>query len=285
MRVYNVAGYALVTAHVLVSVVMAPPALGRWWGLVFGTLYLAFIWLLGGLYLSNVLHLGIAHRALDFKAPFVEVLALLNNTVGIYINPRTWVNRHRHHHAFSDHPGDPNKLSGDGFWKTLCLCVSPYRCESDLARDPILDTRALRLAASPGLAVFAQFSSYALLWLLVRDWTYALALWVSVRVVGLWVNMIQNFWTHDRRFGTRRYDDADDNAMNIGDWLPVTATFSACWQNNHHHYPHLLRLSHDPAEYDFGFLTVRCMKALGLVRASRTGTQLPKDVPLQDLGF
>ena len=26
----------------------------------------------------------------------------------------------------------------------------------------------------------------------------------------------------------------DDNAMNIGDWLPVMATFSACWQNNHH---------------------------------------------------
>lgn len=114
---------------------------------------------------------------------------------------------------------------------------------------------------------------------------YALALWVSARVVGLWVNMVQSSWTHDRRFGTRRYDDADDNAMNIGEWLPVTATFSACWQNNHHHYPHLLRLSHDPAEYDFGFLTVRLMKALGLVRSSPTGAQLPKDVALKDLGF
>ena len=285
MRVYNVAGYALVIAHALVSALLAPPELGYWRGLGFGMLYLVFIWLVSGIYLSDVLHLGIAHRALDFKDPFVKVLALLNNTVGIYINPRTWVNRHRLHHAFSDHPGDPNKLSGDGFWKTLYLCVSPYACESDPARDPILKTWALRLTASPGFAVFAQFSSYALLWLLVRDWMYALALWVSVRVVGLWVNMVQNFWTHDRRFGTRRYDDADDNAMNIGDWLPVTVTFSACWQNNHHHYPHLLRLSHDPAEYDFGFLTVRCMKALGLVRSSPTGAQLPKDVPLQDLGF
>ena len=285
MRVYNVAGYALVIAHGLVSAFLAPSELGYWRGLGFGMLYLVFIWLIGGLYLSNVLHLGIAHRALNFKDSFVKVLALLNNTVGIYINPRTWVNRHRHHHAFADHPGDPNKLDGDGFWKTLYLCVSPYRCESDLARDPILDTWALRLAASPGLAVFGQLSSYALLWLLARDWTYALALWVSVRVAGLWVNMIQNFWTHDRRFGTRRYDDADDNAMNIGDWLPVTATFSACWQNNHHHYPHLLRLSHDPAEYDLGFLTVRWMQALGLVRPSRTGVQLPKDVPLRDLGL
>ncbi len=285
MRVYNAAGYGLVIAHALVSALVAPPELGYWRGLGFGMLYLVFIWLVAGIYLSDVLHLGIAHRALDFKDPFVKVLALLNNTVGIYINPRTWVNRHRHHHAFSDHPGDPNKLSGDGFWKTLYLCVSPYPCESDLARDPILNTWALRLTASPGFAVFGQFSSYALLWLLVRDWVSALALWGSVRVVALWVNMVQNFWTHDRRFGTRRYDDADDNAMNIGDWLPVTATFSASWQNNHHHYPHLLRLSHDPAEYDFGFLTVRCMKALGLVRPSRTGAQLPKDIPLKDLGF
>ena len=285
MRIYNVAGYALVVAHALVSALLAPPELGYWRGLGFGMLYLVLIWLVAGIYLSDVLHLGIAHRALDFRDSLVKILALLNNTVGIYVNPRTWVNRHRHHHAFSDHPGDPNKLDGDGFWKTLYLCVSPYRCESDLARDPILDTWALRLAESPGLAVFGQFSSYALLWLVVRDWTYALALWVSVRLVGLWTNMVQNFWTHDRRFGTRRYDDADDNAMNIGDWLPVTATFSACWQNNHHHYPHLLRLSHDPAEYDLGFLTVRAMKALGLVAPSRTGAQLPKDLPLKDLGL
>jgi len=27
--------------------------------------------------------------------------------------------------------------------------------------------------------------------------------------------------------------------------------------NNHHHYPGLLRLSHDKSEYDFGFVTVK----------------------------
>ena len=95
MRVYNVAGYALVIAHALVSALLAPPELGYWRGLGFGMLYLVFIWLLGGIYLSDVLHLGIAHRALDFKDPFVKVLALLYNTGGIYVNPRAWVNRPR----------------------------------------------------------------------------------------------------------------------------------------------------------------------------------------------
>ena len=97
--------------------------------------------------------------------------------------------------------------------------------------------------------------------------------------------MMQNYWTHTRDFGYRRYHDEEDNAMNIGEWLPVTATFSACLQNNHHHYPRLLRLSHDESEYDFGFATVKLMKSLGLVQATKKGADLPADVPLAALDF
>ena len=78
----------------------------------------------------------------------------------------------------------------------------------------------------------------------------------------------------------RRYDDERDNAMNIGEWLPVTATFSACLQNNHHHYPTLARLGHAEGEYDFGFLTIRMLSALGLVRSTPLGARVPPDVAL-----
>jgi fatty-acid desaturase len=176
-------------------------------------------------------------------------------------------------------------LSEDGFWKTIYLCFFPYPCKSNLARDPIFKSRTFRLVSNRYFALFAQLGSYGLLWLVVRDWKYALALWVSVRLFALWVNLIQNFWTHDRRFGSRRYHDEEDNAMNIGDWLPVTATFSACLQNNHHHYPHFLRMSHDREEYDFGLQTVRVMKAMGLVKASATGLKKPNDIPLQEIGL
>ena len=97
--------------------------------------------------------------------------------------------------------------------------------------------------------------------------------------------MVQNYWTHTREFGYRRYHDENDNAMNIGEWLPVTATFSACLQNNHHHHPGLLRLSHSDSEYDFGFLTIKLMKFLGLVEATEKGKRVPEDVPLSILGF
>jgi fatty-acid desaturase len=97
--------------------------------------------------------------------------------------------------------------------------------------------------------------------------------------------MVQNYWTHDRRFGTRRYQDEPDNAMNLGEWLPVTASFSASLQNNHHHFPHFMRTSHEEYEYDFGLLTVRAMKAIGLVRATATGAQKPDGILLQEVGF
>jgi fatty-acid desaturase len=143
----------------------------------------------------------------------------------------------------------------------------------------------MRLVADPIFAVAVQSLSFYLLWRLVGDLKFTLVMWVGTRIFALWVNMIQNYWTHTREFGYRRYDDEHDNAMNIGEWLPVTATFSACLQNNHHHYPTLLRLSHHESEYDFGFLTVKVMKALGLVRASARGAILPNDVPLAALDF
>ena len=285
MKTYNLVGYAVLIVHAVVSAALAPPWMGPWLGIAIGCLYLVLVTFVGGIYLSDVIHMGITHGALDYRPWFIKAVTLLNNTLGIYINPVTWVNRHRHHHTFSDHSGDPNKLDGDGFWKTMYLCLFPYRCESDLAPDAILKSWPFRLVASRFFALFAQFTSYGALWLVVRDWKYALGVWFSVRVFALWVNLVQNYWTHNRRFGSRRYDDPGDNAMNIDDWLPVTATFSACLQNNHHHYPHLLRLSHDTSEYDFGFLTVRMMKAIGLVRASPTGANVPLDLPLRDLGF
>ena len=285
MKIYNLVGYSIVLVYIAGCLALAPPHLGPAWGLLIGAGYFIVFWFLCGLYLADVLHLGVAHRALDYQEWFIKAVVLANNFFGLYVDPIGWVNRHRLHHRYSDHPGDPNKLGSDGFWRTLWLCVVPYRCERNYARDRIFRSWVFRLTASNAFAVFTQFFSLSLLWLLVRDWKFALWMWVGLRMFALWVNMIQNYWTHTRTFGYRRYADEHDNAMNIGEWFPVTATFSACLQNNHHHHPRLLRLSHDDSEYDFGFATVRFMKSLGLVRATPKGQEVPADVPLRALGF
>jgi len=285
VKIYNALGYAALIAYAVACAYLAPPHLGPWGGLLIGMAYLIGCWFIAGVYLSCVIHMGIAHRALDYKDWFVKSLTFVNNAFGVYVNPVSWVNRHRLHHRYSDHPGDPNKLSADGFWRTMYLCLFPYKTDQNVARDKILRSWSFRLVANAVFALIAQASNFLLLWWLVSDVRFAAVMWLGTRIFGLWVNMVQNYWTHDRRFGYRRYNDEADNAMNIGDWLPVTATFSACLQNNHHHSPTLLRLSHDESEYDLGFMAVKAMKALGLVKATDTGAELPKDVPLTSLNF
>jgi stearoyl-CoA desaturase (delta-9 desaturase) len=285
LRIYNIIGYGIILVYAAACAYWAPAHLGPWAGVAIGAAYLIACWFSAGLYLSSVIHMGITHRALEYKEWFVKTLTVVNNTFGVYIDPVSWVNRHRLHHTFSDHPGDPNKLASDGFWKTMYLCLFPYKTTMNVAPDEILKSWPFRMVSHPVFMVAAQVFNFWLLWVLVRDFRFAAVLWGVTRIFALWVNMIQNYWTHDRRWGYRRYNDDRDNAMNIGDWLPVTATFSACLQNNHHHSPALLRLSHDESEYDFGFMTVRAMKALGLVRASPTGAELPKDNPLASVNF
>src|SRR6266566_2265654 len=284
MKIYSLTGYLVIFLYLLACMYSAPAQVGPWTGALIGGAYLFFCWFMGGLYLADVLHLGIAHRSLDYKEWFIKVVTVVNNTFAIYVDPIAWVNRHRLHHKNADHHGDPNKLSDDGFWRTMYLCVMPYQCIESLTTDKILHSRTFRVVANPFFAIVVQASSFYLLWKLAGSLKFALVMWFGTRIFALWVNMIQNYWTHTRTFGYRRYQD-DDNAMNVGEWLPVTSTFSACLQNNHHHYPGLLRLSHDKSEYDFGFITVKLMKYFGLVKATRTGTELPKDVPLGALDF
>jgi fatty-acid desaturase len=285
MKIYSATGYLIILLYLLACMYSIPSQVGVWAGMLIGAAYFVFCWFLAGLYLADVLHLGIAHRSLDYKEWFIKLVTIVNNTFGIYVDPIAWVNRHRLHHKNSDHDGDPNKLSSDGFWRTMVLCVLPYRCQENLAVDDVLQSRTFRVVASPLYAIIAQSISFYLLWKIAGSLKFALVMWFGMRIFAWWVNMIQNYWTHTRDFGYRRYDDGHDNAMNIGEWLPVTATFSACLQNNHHHYPGLLRLSHHESEYDFGFLTVKVMKYLGLVKATQRGEKIPPDVPLGALGF
>src|SRR5580765_7441172 len=167
----------------------APTQWGPGIGMLIGVAYFISCWFLAGLYLADVLHLAIAHRALDYKEWFIKVVTVVNNFFGIYVDPVAWVNRHRLHHKHADHPGDPNKLSGDGFWRTLYLCVMPYRCNEDLARDKILHSRTLRVVANPWFAILVQASSFYLLWKLAQSLKFALVMWFGTRIFALWVNM------------------------------------------------------------------------------------------------
>ena len=283
MRAYNVSGYSLVLLHALISALLAPPALGPWKGLLFGMTYMTVLWFLLGVYVSDVLHLGIAHRALDFKDWFVQAVAFAQNTIGVYVSPSSWVRRHRKHHAHADREGDPSKSPGEGLWAMLARVYKQKEAIPE-PRDPIFATWPMRLVSSKTYSIVSLFTSYAILFLLVRDWIYALALWISVRLISLWAYLIINYWSHDRRFGPRRYDD-DNDSVNLTGWIAIVGSFSGSWHNNHHHWPHLARMTHDESEFDFGLMSVRWLKRLGVVDASSTGAHIPAEIPLKQLGL
>src|SRR5215472_7677828 len=192
MKIYSAIGYLIIVLYILACAYSAPTPLT---GALFGGAYLIFCWFFGGLYLADLLHLGIAHRSLDYQEWFIKVVTVVTNTFGIYVDPIAWVNRHRLHHKNADHDGDPNKLSSDGFWRTMYLCVMPYRCNENLAADPILKSWTFRIVASPSFAIVAQSFSFYLLWKLAGDLKFALVMWFGMRIFALWTNMIQNYWT------------------------------------------------------------------------------------------
>ena len=65
MKIYNLLGYSALALQILLSAFLPPAWLGPWGGVAVGLAYLCASWFLAGVYLSDIIHLGIAHRALD----------------------------------------------------------------------------------------------------------------------------------------------------------------------------------------------------------------------------
>jgi fatty-acid desaturase len=284
MRGYIIIGYIVVAIALLAGALLFPFHGSPLASLGVTIAYYAAVWFLAGIYLGNLVHLGLAHRAMDVKPWFLYLVMGVNNTLGCYLNLITWSRRHRLHHLYSDHAGDPNKRPEDGFWVTFYRSQVPYPCVADPLREPIFKTWPVRLFNNAGYAALAQLTSFGLLWLVVDDWRLALTLWLGIRFIASYIHWIQNYWAHDRRFGSRRYAD-DDDAMNIDHPLPVLLSFSACLQNNHHHSPRFIRLSHSDREFDWGFITLRWLYRLGVVMPNSIGLTIPEGAELHDVGL
>src|SRR4026208_525618 len=90
MRIYNALGYSALGLQLVLSAWLAPPSLGPWWCMAVGFWYLVMSWFLAGVYLSDVMHMGITHGALDYKEWFIKSVTLVNNTVAVYVDPISW---------------------------------------------------------------------------------------------------------------------------------------------------------------------------------------------------
>ncbi len=86
MKSYNAVGYAIVAVYASACMVFAPTGSGSLLGLAIGALYFIVFWYLAGVYLADVLHLGIAHRSLNYADWFTKTVTIVNNLFEVYVD-------------------------------------------------------------------------------------------------------------------------------------------------------------------------------------------------------
>jgi len=143
----------------------------------------------------------------------------------------------------------------------------------------IFKSRTFRIVAHPFLQHLRKSSAYILMDVGWRSGMCAGDV-VVIRIFAVWVNMIQNYWSPTRNWILRM-------TMRRNAITSVSATgnghLSACLARYHHHYPGLLRLSHDQSEYDLDFAVQSLNISLG--EGNHQVRTCPDDVPLGALIF
>jgi stearoyl-CoA desaturase (Delta-9 desaturase) len=203
-------------------------------------------------------HRYFAHRTFKTSRP-VQLLLALGAQTSLQRGVLWWAANHRHHHRYSDEPGDIHSARQDGFWWShLGWMLSPrpdpvdYASVRDLERFPELRA-AERIKHVPGIVLAAL-----LLWV---GGPTALVWGFFVSTVLLWHGTFTiNSLSH--MFGTRRYQTGDDSRNN-----PVLAaiTLGEGWHNNHHHYQRSAAQGFFWWEVDLTYYGLRALQALRLV--------------------
>ncbi len=232
-------------------------------------------------FITGFYHRYFGHRA--FRAGRVTqfLMAVLGCTAG-QRGPLWWAGHHREHHATSDTPADPHSPAHRGLWYSHTLWfltrgsfAVPEGRVKDWQRFPEL--RALeRLDWVP----FVLFGAGC----------YALGVWLERAAPGLGTDgpqmLVWGFFVSTvllyhatysinslaHRFGTRRFDTADDSRNNA---LLAAITLGEGWHNNHHRFPAAARHGVGRREVDATWLGLRALAAVGLIRDLR---EMPRHV-------
>lgn len=208
-----------------------------------------------------------AHRAVRFLFAFLGAAATQRG-------PLWWAAQHRQHHARADTDADPH-CSGRGFWWShmlwfLCRAnysIPLYRVR-DLARFPELAwLNRFDLVAPTVFAagMFALGEALAPRFPETGGWRMLVWGYVIPTVALMHVTFMVNSLSH--RIGRRRFATADGSRNNT--WLALL-TFGEGWHNNHHRHAASARLGFYWWQLDLGWLCLKLLEKLNLVRDLKT---------------
>ena len=222
--------------------------------------------------LTGFYHRYFSHKAFRTSRVVQFVFAAIGATC-VQRGPLWWAAHHREHHRHTDTPQDPHSPRHKGFWWSHMgwfLTPRGFRTQWDSIPD---------LKRFPELRFLDRFD--ILLPVLLAVGLYQLGAWLETAypslgtdgpqllVWGFFVSTVVLFHATvtinslAHRFGSRRFDTADDSRNN--GWLALI-TFGEGWHNNHHHFPGSARQGFRWWEYDMTWYILKVMSWCGLVR-------------------
>jgi stearoyl-CoA desaturase (delta-9 desaturase) len=230
----------------------------------------------GGFGIGMAYHRLLTHRS--YKTyKWVEYLLTLCGTLALEGGPIFWVATHRIHHQRSDREGDPHTPREGGWWAHMGWIISGEglhhdasilaRYTPDLSRDKFhvwLSNWHWTTNVAVGLVLLAFGGVPYVLWGIFFRTTF-----------GLHCTWLVNSATH--MWGSRRYATRDDSTNN---WWVAALSFGEGWHNNHHAHPTSARHGLAWYEFDFNWIGISTMKALGLawdVRSAKIKQPVPYD--------
>jgi stearoyl-CoA desaturase (delta-9 desaturase) len=205
-------------------------------------------------------HRLLTHRG--YKTPkWVEYFLTWCGTLALEGGPMFWVATHRVHHQKSDREGDPHTPREGGFWSHMgwILLGKGLHQEASLLQRYVPD-----LARDPKQVWLSKWHwtsnvIVGLLLLAFGGWTYVLWGIFFRTTFGLHCTWLVNSATH--MWGGRRFTTRDDSTNN---WWVALLTFGEGWHNNHHAHPTSARHGLAWYEFDFNWIGISTLTALGL---------------------
>jgi stearoyl-CoA desaturase (delta-9 desaturase) len=253
-------------------------------------LFVAGYYLLAGLGVNLGYHRVLSHRSLKLPKWLERTLVIVGLPAG---TPVQWAGNHRFHHAHTDTPLDPHSPVHRGFWYahvgwylgsdngSLCVlyCLAgPLRMLIDAWMRPRTNQEfnalAPEVAADPWYRWLSRPGPYAaamhLHFLIPAAFTWLL--WGPGGLAVFWLTLVALYNMGDaidsvsHMFGDSipGQKDASRNSLAMGILI-----LGEGWHANHHRFPWSAKHGLSAGQFDWTWLVIRGLGALGLARDIR----------------
>ncbi|MCC6575643.1 MAG: acyl-CoA desaturase [Planctomycetes bacterium] len=219
-------------------------------------------------FISAGFHRYFSHRAYKMNR-VMQFLMALGGTTAVQQGPLFWASLHRHHHRYSDQPGDAHSPKDGVFWSHIGWVLSGKHSKT-------------KMELVPDLAKFPELRWLDKYWIVpqvaLAALVFGLGLLITHTVVGALGFTFIGFFlstllvSHStftinslaHLIGRRRYATTDTSRNSL---IVTLLTGGEGWHNNHHHYQSSSVQGFRWYEFDTTYYVLWLMSKLRLVHS------------------